>query len=111
LLSPKRTLLTKFCHFWITRRPKQGGRAHVHLNIQTTMRYRKAILRGASGLLGIVGVVLGGASAQAGSVTYDFTTDPSAELTIAGNNPNVYHATDGNPGGFLAITHAVDSQN
>lgn len=46
---------------------------------------------------------------QAGSVTYDFTTDPSAAgFTLSGTT--LWNSTGGNPGGFVRLTDAVDSQ-
>ncbi len=51
----------------------------------------------------------GAASAFAADVSYDFTSDPSSQLTIsAGDSPWV--STGGNPatGGFLAVTYAVN---
>lgn len=53
------------------------------------------------------------ASALAGNRTFNFDTDPSAELQIFGNNPAVYVGAGGNPetGGYISITDAVNSQN
>lgn len=53
------------------------------------------------------------ASALAGNRTFNFDTDPSAELQIFGNNPAVYVGTGGNPdtGGYISITDAVNGQN
>lgn len=53
------------------------------------------------------------ASAWAGNRTFNFDTDPSAELRIFGNNPVVYVGAGGNPetGGYISITDAVNSQN
>jgi len=69
-------------------------------------------LRKMSYLAGIsaAAALIGLTSAQAGDVTYDFTTDPSGVLTIAGNNDAPYVSTGGNPGGFLALTYAQNSQ-
>jgi len=60
--------------------------------------------------LAAVASLIGLAPAQAGDVTYDFSTDPASVLTIAGNNDAPWLATGGNPGGFLAMTYAVNSQ-
>ena len=51
-----------------------------------------------------------GLSAYAGSVTYDFDTDPTGILQLFGNA--TYSATGGNPatGGYLSLTEAVGSQ-
>jgi hypothetical protein len=53
------------------------------------------------------------ASVLAGTRTFNFDSDPSAELQIFGNNPSVYVGTGGNPdtGGYISITDAVGSQN
>ena len=52
------------------------------------------------------------ASAWAGNRTFNFDTDPSAELQIFGNNPAVYVGTGGNPdtGGYISITDAVTAR-
>ncbi len=69
-------------------------------------------LRKMSYLAGIsaAAAIIGLTSAQAGDVTFDFTTDPSGVLTIAGNNDAPWLSTGGNPGGFLALTYAQNSQ-
>lgn len=50
---------------------------------------------------------------QAGTATYDFTTDPTAggNLVVGGNgaNPAPWVAAGGNPGGFLALTYPIGS--
>ncbi|HAB18103.1 MAG TPA: hypothetical protein DCE44_16850, partial [Verrucomicrobiales bacterium] len=53
------------------------------------------------------------APANAADKTYDFTTDPSADLTIAGNGVNdaPWVSSGGNPGGFLAITYPQDGMS
>jgi hypothetical protein len=53
------------------------------------------------------------ASVFAGTRTFNFDTDPAAELQIFGNNPTVYVGTGGNPdtGGYISITDAVGGQN
>jgi hypothetical protein len=50
---------------------------------------------------------------MAATATYDFDTDPTANLTINGNNDAVWVPTGGNPatGGFLAITYSQNGQN
>lgn len=69
-------------------------------------------LRKMSYLAGIsaAAAIIGLTSAQAGDVTYDFTTDPSGILTISGNNDAPWVSTGGNPGGFLALTYAQNDQ-
>ena len=56
-------------------------------------------------------VVAGATSVRAGSVSYDFSTDPVAAgiLDVGGNgvNPAPYVASGGNPGGFLALTYPI----
>ena len=47
---------------------------------------------------------------HAGDVTYDFSSHQGSVLTIAGNNDATYVASGGNPGGFLALTYAQNSQ-
>ncbi len=56
-------------------------------------------------------VVAGATSVRAGSVSYDFSTDPVAAgiLTVAGNTDPFYQPSGGNPGGFLALTYPVNS--
>jgi len=53
-------------------------------------------------------------SLQAGSLNYDFSTDPSTgpnPILVGGNNPDYYvSGPDGNPGGFLALTYPVGGQ-
>jgi hypothetical protein len=51
--------------------------------------------------------------AQAGTAFYNFDTDPTEQLTITGNNWEVWKSWGGNPesGGYLSITDAVNSQN
>jgi hypothetical protein len=49
----------------------------------------------------------------AGSLTYDFSTDPSQgadPIIVGGNNDAYYVSSGGNPGGFLAITYPIGSQ-
>lgn len=52
-------------------------------------------------------------SIHAGTVTYNFDSDPSSLLQILGNNPEPWQAKGGNPatGGFLAVTYAENNQN
>lgn len=52
------------------------------------------------------------ASARAASVTYDFSTDPTADpnLAVVGNNTMPWQSSGGNPGGFLAMTYSINSQ-
>lgn len=54
-----------------------------------------------------------GGAALAGTRTFNFDTDPSAELQIFGNNPAVYVGAGGNPetGGYISITDAQNSMN
>ena len=58
-------------------------------------------------------VVAGATSVRAGSVSYDFSTDPVAAgiLDIGGNGANTapWVASGGNPGGFLALTYPINS--
>ncbi|MFM8846841.1 MAG: hypothetical protein ACKOHN_02175, partial [Actinomycetota bacterium] len=54
--------------------------------------------------------LIGMAAAQAADKTWDFTNDPSGELTIAGNNDQPWQNAGGNPGGFLALTYPQNSQ-
>jgi hypothetical protein len=56
---------------------------------------------------------MGASSALAGSKTWDFTTDPQTDTAfeLYGNNATPWMETGGNPGGFLALTYAVDSMN
>ena len=56
-------------------------------------------------------VVAGATSVRAGSVSYDFSTDPVAAgiLTVAGNTDPFYQPSGGNPGGFLALTYPINS--
>src|SRR5690606_14949617 len=52
----------------------------------------------------------GATSGFAATATYDFNSDPTADLEIGGNNPEVWRDNGGNPGGFLAITWPVGNQ-
>lgn len=56
---------------------------------------------------------IGTVSTQAGSLSYDFSTDPSQgpnPILVGGNNADFYVAgPDGNPGGFLALTYPIGS--
>jgi len=52
-----------------------------------------------------------GSAAQAADKTWDFTSDPSGELTIAGSNDQPWRNTGGNPGGFLALTYSQNAQH
>src|SRR5687768_17486678 len=74
----------------------------------------RTIARAIFTLIGSATIFLQGNLALAGTVTYNFTTDPAADpaLQIVGNNPEPWKATGGNPeaGGFLAITYPVGSQ-
>lgn len=54
--------------------------------------------------------LIGMSAAQAADKTWDFTNDPSGELTIAGNNDQPWQNAGGNPGGFLALTYPQNSQ-
>lgn len=65
-------------------------------------RFRSVILTGLASLLV--------AAANAGTATFDFTTDPASQLTIVGNNDMPWQSAGGNPGGFLAITYPEGSQ-
>ncbi|HOW65681.1 MAG TPA: PA14 domain-containing protein [Candidatus Paceibacterota bacterium] len=66
---------------------------------------------------GLVSCLVAGAlavlanQANAGSVTYNFDSDPTSVIEIIGNNTTPWQATGGNPasGGFLALTYAFDS--
>ena len=49
-------------------------------------------------------------TARAADKMWDFTNDPSGELTIAGNNDQPWQNAGGNPGGFLALTYPQNSQ-
>jgi hypothetical protein len=54
-----------------------------------------------------------GSLASAGQRTWDFTTDPQGDPELQfglANNFEPWRETDGNPGGFLALTWAVGSQ-
>jgi len=56
---------------------------------------------------------LSGSIGYAGSLNYDFSTDPSQgadPIVVGGTNPDYYVAAGGNPGGFLAITYPIGSQ-
>ncbi|MBI4658633.1 MAG: hypothetical protein HY735_07260 [Verrucomicrobia bacterium] len=61
----------------------------------------------------VVGLLLTASPGWAGTVTYNFDTDPSGVLQILGNNPQPWQATGGNPatGGFLALTYPENYQN
>ena len=66
-------------------------------------------LLGAASLFALAGSL----STQAGTLSYDFSSDPSAgtpPIVVGGNNPDFYVASGGNPGGFLAITYPIDGQ-
>jgi len=54
--------------------------------------------------------LIGMSASQAADKTWDFTNDPSGELTIAGNNDQPWQNAGGNPGGFLALTYPQNSQ-
>ncbi len=56
---------------------------------------------------------LSGSIGHAGTLNYDFSTDPSQgadPIIVGGNNPDYYVSSGGNPGGFLAITYPIGSQ-
>ncbi|MBI2926765.1 MAG: Ig-like domain-containing protein [Verrucomicrobia bacterium] len=62
----------------------------------------------------LASVILGTVSARAGSVTYNFDTDPTGVLDIKANaNDYPWVATGGNPatGGFIALCYPSDYQN
>lgn len=62
--------------------------------------------------LTVAGAALGAAlSAQAGTNTFNFDTDPIGILKIVGNrDTRVWSPSGGNPGGYLAITDSVNSE-
>ncbi|MDB6037876.1 MAG: hypothetical protein JWM99_1717 [Verrucomicrobiales bacterium] len=61
--------------------------------------------------MGAAGLLLNASSAKAGSVTYDFSTDPANDpnIIISGNNDTPYQDAGGNPGGFLALLYSINS--
>ena len=71
--------------------------------------------------IGAAGMMLNGSSARAGTVTYDFTTDPTTgpnaiEVYQAGfadgaGNSVYWKAAGGNPGGFLGLTWPIGSSS
>lgn len=64
-----------------------------------------------SALLSAAAMILGGASASAGTATFDFTADPIAAGTLLtrGSHEHLprWRDSGGNPGGFLVITYPV----
>jgi len=48
--------------------------------------------------------------AKAADVTFNFDAGQPAGVDIAGNNDQMFVATGGNPGGFMALTYPVDGQ-
>lgn len=67
-------------------------------------------------MLGVLSAALfaaGSVTSQAGTATYNFDTDPTANLVINGNNDAPWVQTGGNPatGGFLALTYPQGSQS
>ena len=64
-------------------------------------------------LVGTVGLLASASSALAGSKTWDFSTDPQNDpaFEMYGNNAVPWMDSTGNPGGFLALTYSVGSQN
>lgn len=69
------------------------------------------------GLVSLIAIAmtLSSGSAIAGSVTYNFDTDPAGTLEVKGTNPEDprWQAKGGNPatGGFIAVTYAKDYFN
>jgi len=69
-------------------------------NIHNTQRF--------AACLAALSCAVGLSRVSAADVSYDFTADPSASLTIStGDTPWV--AAGGNPGGFLAVTYPINS--
>lgn len=71
------------------------------------------LLRGHRRSLGIFSLFCAVGLARAGTTTFDFTQDPStSNLIIVGNHAGEAYKTEGgNPGAYLSITDAVNSQN
>ena len=47
-----------------------------------------------------------GSYANAGQVTWDFSSDPDGDgIVLSGNNDEIWVESGGNPGGFLAVTY------
>lgn len=63
-------------------------------------------------IIGVSAVSVMCSSALAATVTYDFTENPANDpnFIISSNNPDPWKSEGGNPGGYYAITEAVDSQ-
>ena len=61
------------------------------------------------GAVAALATVFGSSTGLAGTLDYNFSTQP-ADLTVGGNNPDYYVAAGGNPGGFLKLTYSVGSQ-
>jgi hypothetical protein len=64
------------------------------------------------GALAAVGLAASGATALAGSATFDFGTDPATipGFIFNGNNDQPWQPSGGNPGGFLAVTYPEGGQ-
>jgi len=59
-------------------------------------------------------LLVAGSLVQAGNFTWNFDTDPTTgtnPLSLGGSNPELWRDTEGNPGGFLAITYSVPEAN
>ena len=73
-------------------------------------------------LIGAAGMMLNGSAARAGTVSYDFTTDPTklavnpievfqAGFADSGGNSVYWKDTGGDPGGFLGLTWPLGSSS
>ena len=52
-----------------------------------------------------------GSYANAGEVTWDFSSDPDGDgIVLSGNNDEIWVESGGNPGGFLAVTYPEGGQ-
>ena len=52
-----------------------------------------------------------GSYANAGQVTWDFSSDPDGDgIVLSGNNDEIWVESGGNPGGFLAVTYPEGGQ-
>ncbi|MBN8247249.1 MAG: immunoglobulin domain-containing protein [Verrucomicrobia bacterium] len=58
----------------------------------------------------VLTALVGISTAQAADITFNFDSGQPADIQTAGNNATMFPAEGGNPGGFMAITYAENSQ-